>query len=217
VITNGIGSQINIRKPLTSAKARFIGMASVAISLHSVFAAESTNIVLHTGGVATPITDSRILDAVNGPNAWVHFDFGFATAEEMLSGSFFDSITFTLQGSAPSTTTTIATLDRSGVLWAPITADGISLDPSSITWNEIDFSEPVGAEFSYRRAYSVIAPIPPELFGQSLTFFIDLFDNRNGVDSIAYASAPAVVPEPTTWLLALVGSLFVFGFKWRKQ
>jgi hypothetical protein len=103
------------------------------------------------------------------------------------------------------------------VLWAPITPGGISLEPSSVAWNEIEFSEPVGAEFTYRRAYSVTAPIPPELFGQSLTFFIDLFDNENGMDSIAYATGPTVVPEPTTLLLALVGSLFVFGFKWRKQ
>ena len=180
-------------------------------------AARAENIVLHTGGATTPITDSRVLEAASGPTAWVEFNFGLASAEELLAGAFFDSVTFTLQGSAPSATATIVTLDRTGPLFAPITPGGITLERSSITWNEISFPEEINPELPFRRAFAVSAPIPQELLGQSLTFFIDLFDNQNGVSSVAYSTTPTVIPEPSAVLLAFVGTLFVFGLKWRNK
>lgn len=205
---------MNIQKPLAFLRASRIAAAIVA---PSVFAARAETIILQTGGASTPITDTRLLDAANGPNAWVEFDFGLATAEELLGQTFFDSVTFSLQGSAPSATTTIVTLDRIGALWAPFTPGGITLEPSSITWREISFPDEINPEFSFRRAYAVTAPIPQELFGQPITFIMDLFDNQNGVASVAYATTPTTIPEPTTLLLAFVGTLFVFGLKWRNK
>jgi hypothetical protein len=180
-------------------------------------AVQSADIILHTGGSETLITDTRLINAIGGPNAWVQFDFGFATAEELFSGSFLDSVTLTLQGSVPSASAIIATADRSGALFAPLTPGGISLNPNSVTVTEIAFPD-INPELSYRHAYSVVAAVPEELLGQNLTFYVDLFDNRNSVDSVAYATAPSiVVPEPATALLAFVGFLFLFGFKWRKK
>lgn len=180
--------------------------------------AQTADILLQTGGTGTPISETRLIDAVMSPTAYVKFDFGFATAEELFSTQFLDSVTFTLQGSAPAATTILGTVDRSAALFAPLTPGGISLDPSSITVTPIAFAAGVGSGFAFRQAYSVTAAIPQELLGQNLTFFVDLFDNKNGVDSLAYATAPTViVPEPTTALLAFVGFLFLFGFKWRNK
>ena len=201
------------QKPLAFLRASRIG---AAIVLPSILFARAEEIILHTGGASTPISDTRLLAAVNGPNAWVEFDFGLATAEELTGETFFDSVTFTLQGSVPSATATIVTLDRTGALWAPITPGGITLEPSSITFREIPFPEDINPEFSFRRAYAVTALIPQEFLGQPITFTMDLFDNQNGVGSVAYATAPTV-PEPTALLLAFVGTLFVFGLKWRNK
>jgi hypothetical protein len=192
-------------------------IATAMVLPAAVLAARAENIVLHTGGATTPITDSRVIEAVSGPNVWVEFNFGLATAEELLAGSFFDSVTFSLQGSAPSATATIVTLDRTGALFAPITPGGITLERSSITWREIAFPSDVNPELAYRRAFAVSAPIPQELLGQPLTFFVDLFDNQNGVASVAYSTTPTVIPEPSALLLAFVGALFVFGLKWRNK
>jgi hypothetical protein len=205
---------MNIQKPLAVLRATRI---AAAIALPSVLVARGETIILHAGGGSTPITDTRLLDAVNGPTAWVEFDFGFATAEEAPGQTFFDSVTVTLQGSAPSATATIVTLDRTGALFAPFTPGGITLEPASITWREISFPDEFNPEFSFRRAYAVTAPIPQELLGQPITFIMDLFDNQNGVASVAYATGPTVVPEPTALLLAFVGTLFVFGLKWRNK
>jgi hypothetical protein len=192
-------------------------IATAMIVPAALLAARAENIVLHTGGATTPITDWRVLEAASGPNAWVEFNFGFATAEELLAGSFFDAVTFSLQGSVPSATTTIVTLDRTGALFAPITPGGITLERPSIAWQEIAFPADLNPELAYRRAFTVSAPIPQELLGQPLTFFVDLFDNQNGVASVAYSTAPTVIPEPSALLLAFVGTFFVFGLKWRNK
>lgn len=192
------------------------GAAGVAMALQAALAADG-NIVLHTGGATTPVTDSRVIEAVTGPNAWVEFNFGIATAEQLIEQAFFDSVTFTLQGSVPSSSATIVTADRTGALWAPFNPGGITLDPSTIRFTEISFPQDLNPELSYRRAFAVSAPIPQELFGQPLTFIVDLFDNQNGIATVAYSTSPNVVPEPTALLLAFVGSLFVFGLKWRKE
>jgi len=188
------------------------------------FPADAQVILLQTGGAETPVTDFRMLDAVSGPNAFVHFDFGLATAEALPSGSFLDSATISLEGASSTATTIFATLDRSSVLWAPPVPGGISLGPASILRTEIAFPE-IGLSLSLpnRRAYSVTAPIPAELLGQDLTFRIDLFDNKNGVDSAAFLSAPAIVPVPEpdeiglVTGLALVGAAFLFRLKRRNK
>jgi hypothetical protein len=146
----------------------------------------------------------------------VSFDFGFATIEEILGGSFMDSATLTLQGSSPNATTIIGTLDRSGILWTPTTPGGVTLEPGAVNWTEIDFPD-LSLELPHRKAYSAIVEIPTELQGQDLRFIIDLFDNQNGVKSIAYVSAPTVVPEPGTVALAAVGIGFLFAFTRRNK
>src|SRR5262245_4563980 len=117
-------------------EARYAACLGLAL-FAKCFAAEAQVILLQTGGAETPVTDFRMLDAVSGPNSFLHFDFGLATAEELPSGSFLDSATISLEGASPAATTIFATLDRSSVLWAPPVPGGISLEPASILRTEI--------------------------------------------------------------------------------
>jgi hypothetical protein len=200
------------KSPLMRAGALAI-CASVALPLG---AAEAPEIVLETGGSEAIVSAFRDLEPIEQAKRWVSFDFGFATIEEVLAGSFMDSATLTLQGSSPSATTIIGTLDRSGILWTPTTPGGVTLDPGAVSWTEIDFPD-LSLELPHRKAYSAIVEIPTELQGQDLRFIIDLFDNQNGVKSVAYVSAPTVAPEPATMALAAAGLVILFGFKRRNK
>jgi hypothetical protein len=179
-------------------------------------AAEAPEIVLETGGSEAIVSAFRDLGPIEQAKRWVSFDFGFATIEEVLDGSFLDSATLTLQGSSPSATTIIGTIDRTGILWTPTVPGGLTLQPSEVSWVEIDFPD-LSLELPHRKAYSAVVELPPVLQGQDLRFVIDLFDNQNGVKSIAYVSAPTVVPEPGAVALAAVGIGFLFTFTRRNR
>lgn len=177
-------------------------------------AAEAPEIVLETGGSEAIVSAFRDLGPIEQAKRWVSFDFGFATIEEILEGSFMDSATLALQGSSPNATTIIGTLDRTGILWAPTVPGGVTLEPGAVNWAEIDFPD-LSLELPHRKAYSAIVEVPAELQGQNLRFIIDLFDNQNGVKSVAYVSSPTVVPEPGVMALAAAGVAILFGLKRR--
>jgi hypothetical protein len=182
----------------------------------SLSAAEAPEIILETGGPEATVSAFRDLGHIEQAKRWVTFDFGFATIEELLDNSFLDSATLTLQGSSPASTTIIATVDRSGVLWAPHVAGGISLDPNAISWTEIEFPG-LSLDLPHRRAYSTQVELPEEFYGQEVRFIIDLFDNQNAQDSLAYIGAPTVVPEPGVIALAATALLFWFSFSRRNK
>jgi hypothetical protein len=179
-------------------------------------AAETPEIVLETGGSEAIVFAFRDLGPIEQAKRWVSFDFGFTTIEEVLAASFLDSATLTLQGTSPSATTIIGTIDRTGILWTPTVPGGLTLEPSAVSWIEIDFPD-LSLELPHRKAYSAVVEVPQELQGQDLRFIIDLFDNQNGVKSIADVSAPTVVPEPGTLALAAVAIGFLFAFTRRNK
>jgi hypothetical protein len=184
-----------------------LGLALLAQSSRT----DAQTFVLETGGGESLVTKFQMIEGVTEPNSLLHFDVGLATAEELSSGSFFDSVTLSLEGTSPAATTAFTTLDRTGVLWAPSVPGGISLDPNSLTWTEIPFPD-VATSLTYRRAYSVTAPIPTEFLGQTLMFRIDLFDNMNGLESVAFVNELSVVPEPSAIGLATALILLGVGF-----
>ena len=192
-----------------------------ALLLESL-AAEAQEFVLHTGGTEPLVTDSRLFEAVSGPNLFLRFDFGMATAEQPLVGSFLDSVTFSLEGSSSGVTTIFATQDASDVSWAPAVPGGISLNPALVTWTEIAFPS-IALDLPNRHAYSISAPIPTEFLGQDLIFRIDLFDNGNGVNSTVFSDSFQFtpVPEPQSIVLGtglgLVGAAFLFKLNRRNK
>lgn len=201
-----------MNRPLAGAGAFGVGVCAML----PLGAAEAPEIILETGGSEAIVSVFRDLGPIEQAKRWVSFDFGFATIEEVLAGSFLDSATFTLQGSTPSAATIIGTIDCTGILWTPSVPGGLTLAPSAVSWAEIDFPD-FSLELPHRRAYSAVVEVPQELQGQNLRFIIDLFDNQNGVKSLVYVSAPTVVPEPGTVALAAVGFGFLFAFTRRNK
>jgi hypothetical protein len=149
--------------------------------------------------------------------AWVNFTFGFATDEEVLPGTFLDSLTLTL-GEVDGLLSIIYNVtDRSGSYWVPGAPGTISLPESTILREAISFPaipelDPI---YTYRYAFSVTAPVPDELLGRNLNFYADLFDNGNGVNSLGWISITPV-PEPSTWALGLAAVAMFFTFKRKK-
>ncbi len=210
---------MNIRRPANAVqRAAYFGVALLV----ECVSAKAQEFVLNTGGTEPLVTASRLFEAVSEPNLFFRFEFGMATAEEPLSGSFLDSVTFSLEGASSGMTTIFATQDGSGVLWAPPAPGGIPLNPVSITWTEIAFPS-IALDLPNRHAYSISAALPSELLGQDLIFWIDLFDNGNTVNSTVFGGSLQFVPvpEPQTITmvtgLALLGAAFLFKLNRRSK
>jgi hypothetical protein len=145
----------------------------------------STVLVTGTGPVL--LTTQQVLQipaAVLSPR--LQFDFGFATDEIQTPGTFADSFSITLQNGGTSSTALLLTADVTGVQWTPPNPGGLSLKPGDVTPHAIPFPAGLATNLDLRSAYSVSFDLPPELSGRPVTLFLDLFDNTNRVDSLAF-------------------------------
>jgi len=115
----------------------------------------------------------------------LRFDFGFATAEPDVAGSFFDSFSVTLQSQGRSATALLLTADRTGVQWAPLNPGGLTLNPVDVEHTDSVFPD-LSPTLELADAYSVTLELPAELTGRSASLFFDLFDNLNAYASLAY-------------------------------
>jgi len=172
--------------------------------------------VLRTEGAAGLVTVTTPID-LRGFLApvFLDFNFGFGTDEIVRPGEILDAFTISL-GSVtnPAQMAVYLTLDAAGLVVAPPTPGGIWIDPASLDLTP--GLPPPG--FGYLRqqlAYHVLAPVPEVLWGQETTLYLDLFNNANGLESIGWAGAVTVIPEPSVGLLCLVGLAAWLGLKRR--
>lgn len=143
----------------------------------------------------------------------LEFEFGFATDEVSGPGVFFDSATITLQDLALNYTLVIATADAVGFVWAPVTPGTLVFNPNLITNTAVEFPS-VLPILNSRIAYRVIVPIPSQFAGQQANVYVDLANNLNAINSIAYFKIAGVaVPEPTTTGMFALGAFLLFWAK----
>ncbi len=120
----------------------------------------------------------------NAP-AMLRFEFGFATDEPDVPGTFSDSFSVTLQRNDQSATALLLTADRSGVQWAPPTAGGLNLNPADIQRTETNLPS-LTPDLATKFAFSVSFILPSVFAGGPLNLFFDLFDNLNSIASLAF-------------------------------
>jgi hypothetical protein len=167
-------------------------------------------------GVGQPLQTASLPLTIPTPSLQpiLLFNFGFSTDETISSGSFSDSLTFTLQSADGLTTALILTADLTGVNWAPSNPGGVLINPDGIGRTPIAI--PVFAQgFSTRFAWSVSFPVPSGFTGGPATLYLDLFDNQNALNSLGWADNIAIVPEPGVLVLGFWGLALLFG--WRKR
>jgi hypothetical protein len=168
-------------------------------------------VVLRTGTGGPLISSTLTIGAFDvGQPASLQFAFGFSTDEQPAPGTFLDSLTLTVADASGPLGVIYNTTDRSGSFWAPPAPGLIAISEDSITRLSIPFPDvtPVHAN---QFAYLVTAPVPNELLGRNLNFYLDLFDNQNGINSLGWVSV-APVPEPSTWALALAAIVIGLAF-----
>lgn len=155
-------------------------------------------IVLATGGGSALISTQQVLQIpLAMPLPLLRFDFGFATDETPVPNSFLDSFSLTLQNNEPSQTVLFLTVDAFGVKWAPPNPGGLLLLPDSLLRHEIPFPDLV-TNLDHHFAYSLTLSLPPELAGKPATLYLDLFNNTNNLESLAFLDHLAVVPGNPT-------------------
>lgn len=142
--------------------------------------------VFRTGGSEPLLTlalPMALPDAAAAPV--LRLDFGFATDEPELPDSFFDSFSVTLQGTNAAGTALLLTADRTGVVWTPENPGGLALSPADVETMETNYPAWLPT-LAIRMAYSLAFALPQALVGQPGTLFLDLFDNLNGAESLAW-------------------------------
>jgi hypothetical protein len=193
-----------------------LALALWLICVGSSVAQSTTPLAVLRTGQDMPVNSAvQLLEASPGATS-VQFAFGFSTDEEPAPGLFFDSFTLSLFEAEGSLGVIFNTSDRAGSVWVPATPGTIFVSPDSMVRQPITFPD-LSPNHAHQFAYVVTAPIPDELMGKDLNFYADLFDNGSTTHSLGWVSSVTLVPEPSPWLLAAVGLLFLFGFKWRTQ
>ncbi len=182
-------------------------LAALLFAPH-IATAQGTLTVLNTGGGMPLVTASQQLQVPSSsvPVPLV-FEFGFGTDETVSPGAFLDSFTITIQDAAMMTTLVLLTADASGIVWAPSTPGGVVMSPDLIVRNPVAFPslQPVLANLS---AFAVTVPLPTTFTG-TVNVHFDLFDNLNSTASLGWYR-PAVIPEPSAWVLLVAGGLLVW-------
>jgi hypothetical protein len=173
-------------------------------------------VVLRTGMGGPVLSSTQTIGSFSiGQPASLQFTFGFSTDEQTAPGTFFDSLTLTLGEANGSLSVIYNTTDRTGSYWGPPAPGAIFISPDSIVRQSIAFPD-LDPVHTNQFAYLVTAPVPNELLGRNLNFYMDLFDNQNGIDSLGWVSV-APVPEPSTWALAATALVMFFAFTWRSK
>jgi hypothetical protein len=115
------------------------------------------------------------------------FLFGFATEEPEAPQTFYDSFSATLQSTDHSRTALFVTVDRTGTLWTPPLAGGVTLSATNVT--RVAGPDPGFAPgLANRVAWLVRVFLPAPLCGTAATLFFDFFDNLDAFRSLAYVT-----------------------------
>ena len=174
--------------------------------------------VLRTGAGQPLSTYSRTMTLPSpAEKLYLGFSVGFATDELVSGGAFLDSYTITLQDILnPSLAVLYLTADAQGWVLAPPTPSTIPITPSDITLNSIPFPN-LPLLPTRQMAYSIMAPVPNELVGHQVNFYMDVFDNGNEVNSAGWVSEVVYVPEPGVLVLVTAGLFMLVVVRRRKN
>ncbi len=157
----------------------FLSAAAQTLSLQPGFEVMRTGSNVPVAAVSRPFEIST-----NKPSARLGFTFGFGTDETNAPSKFFDSFSITLAGQDGEGSVVLVTLDTTGPQWVP-ESDGLLLNDAVVARSDVAFDRGNG-NFAVTYAYSVSLSIPAEVMGGTASLLFDLFDNRNGIDSLAY-------------------------------
>jgi hypothetical protein len=155
-----------------------------------------------TGGPLTIASQTFAVDSLQ-PVYQLSFAFGFATEEQSTPSQFSDAATITLQDAGQTTTVIYLTVDRNGVSWAPTTPGTYPLNATDMHTSALTVRDQTRL-WAYQTAYWVTAPVPSQLGGKIVSLHLDLFDNGDSSQSMAWISQ---VPEPGSGVLLVVGLL----------
>jgi hypothetical protein len=178
--------------------------------------AQGTFSQLDTGAGEALITESVDFSIpIDIVDPAVSMKLGFATDEIFLAGSIFDSFSVTLQSLDSTITLVLATMDASGVVWAPPTPGTTPLEINEFQITPFNYPS-LSPVLSTREAFDLEVKLPDEVIGHQFTAYFDLFDNQNGTPSQAFFQDFVVVPEPDVLLLITVGFAALFVFRKKK-
>jgi hypothetical protein len=182
----------------------FLAGVAGTVLVGSIAEAQESFAFVQTGEGASV---TSLLSSVSiGDERALTFSFGFGTEEFVVGGLFYDSATVTLQTADGSPSTAIlATVDSTGVSWAPASPGTVELDGSAIVPASIEFPSSLPL-FPIQNSFFVTVQIPSEFKNQNVNLFLDLFDNGNSLKSLAWLGSVQTVPEPGTAALVLTAT-----------
>jgi hypothetical protein len=150
--------------------------------------ARSAETILETGGgIALQRVSVPVVAPTNYPSASVRFDVSFVTNERLLPGEFLDSFTLSLRNTNRTIVAAVLTVDRFGIIWAPVTPGGFSIAAEDLAFEPAP-SPPDSSNFLFQASYRVLVNLPPALLRQPAALVLSLFDNDDSEASRAIVS-----------------------------
>jgi len=170
-----------------------------------------TPLTLETGQGTALVTTNVLLSydaSLSRPS--VRFDFSFGTDETNAPSSIPDAFSVNLQNPTNAAIALVLTADRTGVAWAPTNAGGVSIVSEDVQRRPI-VSTNGTAGFDWQIAYAVLVRLPQELISTGVRLFLDLFDNQNGLGSLASVVGIRIISGGAANLLYLQSAAVVQG------
>lgn len=157
-------------------------------------------VTLQQGGISFSYSSGLVPERLE-------FAFGFASTDVEEGGFFLDSASLLLRPSGADSTV-LVTADVSGTEWVPPSNLG---PPPTLTLaiQPRTFPEEWGSGYPTRVAYSVSLELPEAFRRQSLSLTLQLFDNGDRRNSLAFLDDVLATPEPP--FIELRSSAFPLG------
>lgn len=131
----------------------------------------------------------------------VEFTVGYATTEAVVPQQFLDALSLSFEPPGTDTAVWLLNAETRGEVWFPNDPGGFDFDRSILSQRPLGFPADLGTEWRVSSAFAVTLTLPLAWQNCEAGLWLDLFDNQDGGDSMAFLRDVRLVARAPFFLL----------------